>query len=304
MIYRWLNAHERSSVNAVCFVASTNFLLTGGGNDAIVRLHNVDRGGSSVLFPREHVGSVNALDCSQTGGSFVSAGGDLVVVWDVVKHQKLQKLKANGKDEISACKYLSTDLVASCGSNRELRIHDLRQEQRVRPVFTTVIGEDNLTSIDYLSSNITLGSADGSLYTVDLRNQTLTSDRVVDGCVLSVETHDDGCLVTAEDGSVRLWNLEQAKCTYKLQLMLKLQYKVTSTLVPDLYNSTKHIFSGSETGTLYHTKMGNLKSEELQIDCGTHSKSKVISIVKYSPYKNVLAASGGDGRLHIWENIL
>lgn len=304
MVYKWFEAHERSSVTALCFVAATNFVLTGGGNDALVRLHNVDSSGKPHLFSREHVNSVNDLDCSESGSSFISGGGDFVVVWDLAKHTKLAKLKGSGKDDILACKYLNADLVASCGSNKELKLHDLRQEQRLRPVFAAPVGNDNLTSLDFGANVVSIGCADGNLYTVDIRNQTLTSDSVSGGSVLGVETHKDVCLLTLEDGSIRLWDTNLAQCRYKYPVLPRLEYKVTSTMVPDLYDDTKHIFAGSETGVLHHLKLGNSTINQLQIQPGKLPQSKIISIVKYSPFKNVLAASGGDGKLHVWENIL
>jgi WD40 repeat protein len=75
-------------------------------------------------------------------------------------------------------------------------------------------------------------------------------------------------------------------------------------MVPDLYEDTKHIFVGSETGIVHHLKLGNPTIEQIQIHPGKHPQSKIVSIVKYSPFKNVLVASGGDGRMHVWENML
>lgn len=320
MQYRWFQAHEQSLVNAVCFVGSTNYVLTAGGNDVIVKLHSVDSGGKSHLFPREHVKCVNDLDCVRVGNSFISGGGDVVVLWDLVKHTRLQKLRGGAKDNILACKYLDLDLVAACGSNRELRLYDLRQENRQKPVFCATFGDDNLTCLDYANHYISVGSADGSLYTVDVRNQTLTADGLGGGSILCVESTEKRSLVSCEDGSVRLFDSAAAKPTYKAQLLAQLAYKVTCTMVPDLYTDRKHIFCGSETGVVHHVDVEgwNLRPSEdgtvnepaqerirsLNPSIGPLQHSNILSIVRYNPGKNVLVSSGGDGRLHVWNNVL
>ena len=95
MYYRSFQAHNNSSINSLCLIKSTNFVLSGGGNDCLVRLHNLSNDHvQSTTFPKEHITAVNSIDVSDSGEIFVSGGGDTINVWDLVKQCKLMRFQS------------------------------------------------------------------------------------------------------------------------------------------------------------------------------------------------------------------
>lgn len=317
MYHRSFRAHTNSSINSLCLVESTNFVLSGGGNDCSIRLHNLNEAEvQSSDFPKEHISAVNSIDISESREAFVSGGGDTIVVWDLVKQRKLtryQSTNSNIRDEIFECKILNDNLVVSCGSNCFVNFYDLRQSQRTKPIFSIKAGNDNLNSLDYDpgSTLLSVASLDGSLASVDLRKNELITDRLDNGGLLHVRFCPKyRTLITFEDGTVKLCSTPGLQIITDVKLPTrKLTYSITSELVSDYYDNTDYIISGSESGSVHMWKYNPVSHtaaafKTLEPQSQGTDTSHILSVVKFNKSSNRLISSSENGILHIWENVL
>lgn len=318
MYYRSFQAHTNSSINSLCLIKSTNFVLSGGGNDCLIRLHNLNNENvQSTTFPKEHITAVNSIDVSNSGETFVSGGGDTINVWDLVRQCKLmryQSINDQIRDEVFDCKILNDSLVVSCGTNCFVNFHDLRQPKRTRPIYSVKAGNDNLNSLDYnpISKVLSVASLDGRLSRIDLRNQEIIRDLFECGGLLNVRLcPNDMTLITFEDGTLKLCDSNDLQTKTEVTLSKdKLTYRITSDVIKDYYSDTEYIISGSEIGVVYMwernpmdqtaTAFKILEPPLLQ----SPDKSRILSVVKYISSSNRLICSSENGFLHIWENVL
>lgn len=318
MYYRSFQAHNNSSINSLCLIKSTNFVLSGGGNDCLVRLHNLSNDHvQSTTFPKEHITAVNSIDVSDSGEIFVSGGGDTINVWDLVKQCKLmrfQSINEQIRDEVFDCKILNDSLVVSCGTNCFVNFHDLRQPKRTKPIYSVKAGNDNLNSLDYnpISKVLSVASLDGRLTRIDLRNQEVIRDGFDCGGLLNVRLcPGNRTLITFEDGKLKLCDSNDLQIMLEVTLSNdKLIYRITSEVIKDYYSETEYIISGSETGVVCMWKhdpadhtVTDFKTFEPPLASCTDS-SRILSIVRFIASSNRLICSSENGLLHIWENIL
>lgn len=318
MYYRSFQAHNNSSINSLCLIKSTNFVLSGGGNDCLIRLHNLNNDSvQSTTFPKEHITAVNSIDVSSSGETFVSGGGDTINVWDLVKQCKLmryQSINDQIRDEVYDCKILNDSLVVSCGTNCFVNFHDLRQPKRTKPIYSVKAGNDNLNSLDYnpISKVLSVGSLDGRLTRIDLRNQEVIRDTFECGGLLNVRLCPrDMTLITFENGKLKLCDSNDLLIKSEVTLSNdKLTYRIASDVIKDYYSDTEYIMSGSETGIVYlwkHNPTDQTVSEFKILEpplLQYTDKSRILSVVKFIASSNRLICSSENGLLHIWENVL
>ncbi|CUM53652.1 uncharacterized protein AC631_00798 [Debaryomyces fabryi] len=318
MYYRSFQAHNNSSINSLCLIKSTNFVLSGGGNDCLIRLHNLNNDSvQSTTFPKEHITAVNSIDVSSSGETFVSGGGDTINVWDLVKQCKLmryQSINDQIRDEVYDCKILNDSLVVSCGTNCFVNFHDLRQPKRTKPIYSVKAGNDNLNSLDYnpISKVLSVGSLDGRLTRIDLRNQEVIRDTFECGGLLNVRLCPrDMTLITFENGKLKLCDSNDLLINSEVTLSNdKLTYRIASDVIKDYYSDTEYIMSGSETGIVYlwkHNPTDQTVSEFKILEpplLQYTDKSRILSVVKFIASSNRLICSSENGLLHIWENVL
>lgn len=313
MNYNYIHAHQNSSINSVAHIECTNFVLTGGGNDCSVKLHNLSECLSTTL-PREHTRAINSISLSQSKEFFCSASQDNIVIWDLVKHMKINRVQATNdqtRDQILDCKILNNNIIVSCGTNYRLNFFDLRQANKVRPLHSITIGNDNLNTMDFLSNYVlSIGSSNGNLYSVDLRNQEIITDKFENGSIVSIDALDDSCLLQFENGLAKFFDLKKEETRFEINTFQDpINYKTNSLIIKDYYKEEiKYIISGSEEGciNLWQGERESFrKYNSLEIKSHELSKeSLIINNVRFDSTKNRIVGASGSGMLHIWDNVL
>ncbi|CUM64176.1 uncharacterized protein PRCAT00001769001 [Priceomyces carsonii] len=316
MNYFSIEAHKNSSVNSLRLVENTQFAITGGGNDFLVKLHNLLESYSQTL-PKEHTNAVNSIAIAKTRDFFCSTSNDVVVLWDIVKQQKVQKLVASEsedtvRDQIMDSSILNDNLVAVCGTNHRVKFFDLRQKQRSRPIFSLAAGDDNLNTLNFQENNIlSIGSSNGNMYSIDLRNQNLITDLFVNGSITSIDGYEEGLLITFDIGLIELIDFKSSKRMLKLSEPCLASYKLNSQLIKDYYsNGLYYIAGASEYGTIhlwsfYFDDPDHIyKAKELHPKILDSKESGILNIVRFASNSNRLVSSSGDGMLHIWDNLI
>ncbi|KAK6460606.1 WD40-repeat-containing domain protein [Scheffersomyces coipomensis] len=349
MKYRSFEAHTNSSINS-CVHFNNNYLLTGGGNDFRLKLHNLssdDKLKSPILFPKYHTNSINALDISQTFDFIVSASNDNIIVIDVIRRTKLHSMlnspmvegteqvdiqpnTNHAKDQVLDCKVLNDCMIASCGVNHHLNVFDLRQPNFHKPVYSINLGNDNLNCLDFNKSSydISIGSSNGDLYTVDIRNQNLMIDKFdyKESSILNVSKYekDDWNLINFDNGTIELLNRDKSKtANYKIlnpttteNAIEAISYKLNSQYIP----TSNYIINGTTQGVVEVWKYNPLTSKisklkQLSIPPtspsdttlknvnSNQSAAKVLSYVHYNQSTNQLISTSGSGFIHIWDYV-
>lgn len=311
--FRCAAAHT-AAINALCIVPQTGFFLSGGA-DLLVKLHGASRDAEVTLvaFPKEHSGPVNCVSVCKN--LFASTSSN-VVLWDLLLQQRTGLLYAEGpgRDEILACRFLNDDVLACCGTARNLGLYDLRQKLKT-PVYAQTVGRDNLNAIDYCdgSKTVAVASSDGNLYLVDLRNQQLIEQLFVGerGGLMDVQACEDGHLVTFENGTVGVLDKQNHQLQFEVQNSPdRAVYRVNSELVEDYHDtSRRYVFSGSESGSLKIYAYSKTSGETAVVSTLTpavrgRSTSLLLNIVRFDRSNNRLICSSGDGHVNVWDNVI
>ncbi|KAL7665201.1 Anaphase-promoting complex subunit 4 WD40 domain-containing protein [[Candida] zeylanoides] len=313
---RSIRAHTNSSINALAALENTDFILTGGGNDGLLKLTHTD--GEILSFPKEHSGALNAIDYLDE--TVVSGGtNDSIVLWDLVRQCKTRKLKTDPvsivHNEVMDLS-LQADMLISCGTNRQLNFHDLKSNSS-RPVSICKDANDGLSSLDYCSQSYSVyaGSLDGKVYTYDIRQSQVyidvTKPKVGGGShndsIIDLRAYDKQLLITFESGELQLVNTDTM---YTVSQTLvphnsptKLTYKVNAILIDDLHHaSRRYVVSGSQQKQLNLWRLDeNAKAKSLK---PWTASSDLLNIVNYTKSANRMVCSSGDGFLHLWDNAL
>lgn len=308
MEYRVIAGHEDSSINSCGILHTTNYMITGGGNDGLLKIHNIARDEPSVTLPKIHTRSINAIDIAADDESFISASGDSIELFDFVKHASVCHLANKPPNDSTSylplqhqildCKYLAPELVISCGIDHHLNFFDLRQSGR-SPHFAIDVGDDNLNSMDHAHNTIVLGSSNGSLYLVDIRNQKLICHKK-HLPIVYVSNHGDSTLINYANGDVTLSSDKNRNVEPTINVGHSLHYKINSTLQDNV------IISGTETGEVQFWRFNpytHSVARKLDLTITADSpEGKVLNV--YTDRSTHLIATAGDGRIHIWEKLL
>jgi WD40 repeat protein len=282
-------------------------MITGGGNDGRLKIHNIARDEPSVTLPKIHTRSINAIDIAPDDETFVSASGDGIELFDFTKNASnchLVNKPPNDstsylplQHQILDCKYLAPELLISCGIDHQLNFFDLRQSGR-SPHFAIDVGDDNLNSMDHAHNTISLGSSNGSLYLVDIRNQKLICHKK-HLPIIYVSNHGDSSLINYANGDVTLTSDKNRNVDPTVNIGQTVHYKINSTLRDNV------IISGTETGVVQFWKFNPHTHSVAQKPALTistdSSEGKVLNV--YTTKSNHLIATAGDGRVHIWDTL-
>lgn len=316
MKYKSIKVHSNSSINALSTIGGTNFILTGGGNDNLVKLTHLED--EEVFeFPKEHLGSINSID--HLDELVVSSGEyDTLVLWDLMKRYKLNKYKTDPisilNNSIMDAK-IYKDLLILCGTNCQLNFHDLRASQ-LKPITILKDSTDSLTLFDYCPStySVSAASLDGKVYSYDLRKSEVQySSESKEDSILDLVIYDKYLLLTFESGKVQLVNMndKEVECERNGGL---LNHRVNSILIDCYYDGKKkYIASGSETGqiNLWRWSMDENKTTDkinnFEFFKAMKTKNKSLNLlntVRFVNSSNRLISSSGDGIVHIWDNVI
>lgn len=323
MKYNHFQAHPNSSINSLCLVKNTNFVLTGGGNDCLVKLHNLDEGLSehetnSITFPKSHTNSINAINTSSSNDFFITASNDIISTFDLVKQTKLH-VNTNAptnditvppsqvRDQVLDCKVLLDSMIVACGVNHHLNFFDLKQPQMKKPVYSINLGEDNLNSLDFTDppTEISVASSNGKLYSVDLRNQKVITDSFDSNCIVNVSKYQpDLNLLRFSNGVMTLFDSTTNEKLALTPITREKSYRLNAQLIPEI----GCVVNGTEDGIVQTWQWNRAKHalslfNELKIESINSTPENILNNVQYDSSNNRLVCSSGSGQLHVWTGI-
>lgn len=318
MEYKHLQVHKQA-VNALSVIENTDYILSGCA-DGRLALSHID--GEIINFPKEHSGSINSIDHVDetifTGGSL-----DTIIQWDMVKQTKLNRFRTDSisaqNNDVMDIKVYG-DILMSCGTNCQLNFHDLKNKQGGKPVWSLKHAEDALMTFDYCPQTnfVCAGSLDGRLYSYDLRRSDVIIDTIenekiddVSTSILDVEIYQSYILISLENGKVQLRDLRNMAIVQEIQEN-RVKHKFTSKLIEDYHSDKKqYLVSGSETGSLNIWSLERkVKSRSPQIfktlktSPSSQAEGAILSNIGFTRSSNRLVSSGGDGSIHIWDNVI
>lgn len=292
-MYRSIVAHQNSSINSACTLKKTEYIITGGGNDSKLILHNFAKLNSLVEFPKFHSKSVNAIDTFDNT-SFISASSDKLVQYDIIKKTPLREY--NSSDKLLDTKFISDTLIVSCGESHQLGFTDLKQSQK-GPVFSISLGDDNLNLVSYDNSYmISAGCSNGSIYHLDLRNQQVLS-HTFKLPVVHVKYNLRSFMCLLSNGDIRLMGLNDNRYNSTLMDESEFSYKsnfilCNSTLITSTPNGTIKVWDSTRSGR-YKIRMSTCIEP--------HSRSG--GYLQLHLGNNCLIATAGDGKLYVWDDL-
>jgi WD40 repeat protein len=297
--YRTSLAHENSSINSACVLHNSEYMIT-GGNDCKLKIHNMNNINQTIELPLIHTNPINGIDIANHNQWFVSGSKDKIIVYDIIKHEKINQYSTKSTNFISNnnildCKILSNDLVVSCGENHHLNFYDLRQSGHF-PHKWLNIGNDNLNSLDYDGKNlVSLASSNGNIYHLDLRNQQLLSFETRSPIVY-LHYFQDKFIYRNIDGDIVIHETmaQNFNQSLKISTGTKVNYKMNCFI---------------DNNFVINTIPGKIqfwdirRKPRLFDDLPVQSNTQGTILQVYSSDYDHLVATSSDGQIHIWDNL-
>lgn len=164
--------------------------------------------------------------CSFDGGEYFATASDdkCVKIWSAICKNKQVSLLRGHNNWVRCCKYCPNDdkLVASCGDDSNLLVHDLRSTTGFAETKIAKSGA-KFTSLDWYPSNrfiIATASQDAKVRLIDLRmNKTLQYYHAHSNNVNSVHFHASGnyLLSSSDDSTSKLYDLVEGRVLFTLK---------------------------------------------------------------------------------------
>lgn len=269
---------------------------------------------------------------------FLVSSGNQIIHYDYLKEVILrrvvdERLWVNN----TSAKYLTDDTVAAVDNDNSMKIFDIRSGGR--PVQVYRHAKDSFNCMDFVALRnwvISCGSNDGSMYTYDLRQATVTvddlskvyKDDTAVSPVMSITLSESASpsfavvgiltqgtyLVDLNFGQSHNSNFVKDYNEHEIsdnvveftarELGDKTEqfYKVDAKLISD-----SHVICGSETGevTIYGTKtQSEVRLKTFNSYRTTeNSASKLLANVCYLKTSDTVMAGSADGKLHLWQKV-
>ncbi|ODV82119.1 WD40 repeat-like protein [Suhomyces tanzawaensis NRRL Y-17324] len=310
--------HPHSSINSACFVPHTSFLLTGGGNDFELKLHDLSpQSPTSTTFSKAHANSVNAVHTLPHTEVVVSASNDTIVLHDLREQTVIRSLIATSiadvdglstpREQVLDCKMLNRDMVASCGVNHHLNLYDLRQKSK-RPVYNLSLGDDNLNSLDYNHAHtITVGSSNGSLYSLDVRKECVVTDTFPHASsIIHVACYGSATrLVSSVDGHISLYDAQSEALNVEISVPgdSTLRYKRNAQFV----ESHNVVLCGSEDGHIWIWDLvhgyAHRNRKRFVVDSPV-AEGRLVTWTGFDSAANKLVGTTANGYLWVWDRAM
>lgn len=306
-------------ISAISLIPQTTFCIATCATDSEIHLHDITS--SSVTTFLRNWRSAYPIDCiavAQDSDFFVAGSKDSLCYFDMVKRKEAFYHRTN--DQSLDVTILNNQLSAAVGTGHHLNIFDLRQREQRKAVFSVNLGADNLNCIKENNNMVYVGSSDGAVYTVDLRNEVVVMEKITKSSVNSVDVIENNAVVSASNGIVSLYDTidqpinqlingqlidneptnDQPTKTSTLTLKSLVNtdnsgnYKLNSTFMGPYY-----IANGTDNGTV---EIRNAKN--LNIYKTLQARSRVMTSVIYDEVENRLLCGSGDGEIHSWESVV
>eukprot|EP01012_Entosiphon_sulcatum_P035077 TRINITY_DN44542_c0_g1_i1.p1 TRINITY_DN44542_c0_g1~~TRINITY_DN44542_c0_g1_i1.p1 ORF type:complete len:547 (+),score=81.75 TRINITY_DN44542_c0_g1_i1:58-1698(+) len=287
------------SVKCIAFVGPEGTALAAGAGDGGVHVWTdctASADASTFRFDA-HAGRVWSL--AGRGTQIASGGADgSVALWDYSECKRVSALYGHRGDIYSVIFHPSLYQLASGGVDRTVRLWEPELQREIARFHCHTAAVTALQFND-TGSILVSGSNDGTVKFIDPAFGMETSCYTIDSycCdVSSLEFDHSGwyLLVSYKDSTNRIWDVRTGKC---LPLRLKGHRNATKNFVRSCFGSGGTVVhGGSEDGSV-HT--WNARSGAPLVQLGGHLGT--VYDVKWSPSLGILASSGNDGRVRLWE---
>lgn len=242
-------------------------------------LYNVN-GNEVMEYNTQTNSNVNTIEV--TPNSIISGSNHILV------HDKLTELpirRYEGMKKVNEVKY-SNDLVFSC--DLSLKIWDLKQSNKYKPVQEFEESKDYLNSLDYYDLNgfiITCGSNDGKLYSYDLRMGLLNINEFHNPITkINYNKASGDLLLNVLNRGTILYNQDKDQIIKEIEIPNS-EYKLDNCFYKDTFIAT------STNGILYLPNK-TIKTESNQI------------LTSITSINNKIAVSTSDGSILYIDTIM
>ncbi|WEJ95213.1 hypothetical protein PSN45_002726 [Yamadazyma tenuis] len=225
-------------------VPASPYILAAGSHLSLVNV--VD--GFVSQFPQVHHSPTSSVDLF--GDGLVSANANIISLWDfdtakVVKSTRIRNDDVN--DSMVSVRFINQNLVAAAGTNRYLNLYDVRTPNISR-VYKVQTCPDNITTLRCCDDTVFCGSADGTVVSIDLRQDDLQTLKFKDPLLdfhipstsLMVGLHESSHVSIVNPATATVLNSygRPGRATGKLQYHIKCAW------------DQQDIVCGTETGTI------------------------------------------------------
>ncbi|EGW30148.1 uncharacterized protein SPAPADRAFT_52975 [Spathaspora passalidarum NRRL Y-27907] len=315
-------AHEYP-ISTFCRVEGTNYILTVAKDE--IKLKNLeDTQAQQTLFTKSHNADITSIDASPSTLKVVSASFDQVLLTDMTVGDVIMRFSGNKESKgklVRDCKFLSRNLIATCGDYTALNLADIRERpasnsskiQESPNCWTYPFStEDNLTSLGYSHPYISMGSSSGTAYILDLRNSQFIYSNVSKNLLMAVEQHPGNLSVSFDkEGIIRFYDVKkdqfmaQGCCVNRA-----IEHQINMHYVPEL----DFVINGSEEGIVHLWRLNEDRSRFVsalnfavlgRVDSPASGipAANTINHVDFDPAAKRLIASSASGVLHVWDDL-
>ena len=233
LCYR-LEGHK-GSINAVDYASNDEFFVS-ASQDTHVRLWKLN---STLNKPNEepvaykcHGSNIRHVSLNHESTRFVTSSDDKTVkLWDANYRNKFIMSLMGHTNWVRSSKFCSTNtsLVASCGDDCMVLVHDIRAPVRSPPVHSIsgskgkIHSSSHFTSLDWFPLSdflVAVGSTDASLRIYDLRQgQVVQYYESHNGPVNTVEFHKDGThlISGSSDNVIKVYDLLEGRVLFTIR---------------------------------------------------------------------------------------
>ncbi|XP_074593005.1 proteome of centrioles 1 [Brevipalpus obovatus] len=228
-----------------------------------------DKPSSEPIVYNCHTNTVRYVACSPAtasspdGGEYFATASDdkTVKVWSAGCKNKQIALLRGHKNWVRCCKYCPNDeqLIASCGDDSNIIIHDLRVGTGYSEEMISKSGA-KFTSLDWYPGNrylIAVGSHDGKVRLFDRRTKkTLQCYSAHTNCVNHVNFHSSGnyLISSSDDSTSKILDLLEGRVLYTLA-------RHTGPVTCAKFNSEGKLFSSVGSDTLVNLWSSNIVTD-------------------------------------------
>jgi WD40 repeat protein len=276
---------------SLCF-SSTQSLLAAANEDGLVRLWNIQEGRTRMEL-RGHASRVWAVACSPDGRWVASASDDLSVrLWNLqsgacryVMHGHADWIRALAFDPTS-------QVLASAAEDGRILLWDVSTGAQVMQI--ECARTRLLFSVAFYANGrcIAAGGEGNRIHLFSSKDGARIGELTGhDGWVSAIVPLNPEAFTFAscsEDGTVKLWDLEQMACIGTLTVGCKVW-------CGSYYNRGESFVSGSEDGML---GLWSLKSGRCESQARAHQGA--VWSLAVNPTGDVLATAGNDGSVRLW----